>query len=519
MDGRYIRFAEDSFQKWAKWHNGLSLGKKSGHFPLALLVVILFIFLGNPPVSSELISPAMNTQMDIYSIGNHRQLFLDDWLVGKMDYVTRRLGTVTKHPDNPVLRREKPWESARCELYGSAVWDGQNNRLQMFYSAMSVPYDAKLAYAESPDAGTTWVKPGLDIHRIQGKPTNIVWPGRNYVAGPSVFIDTHDPNPNRRYKLFTCDYNAGTERFPAVEGIYVAWSPDGIHWTGSPRNPVVPGLISDTAQCAFWDRDAKKYVAFVRLRVEGRRSVGMMESRNFENWTEPVVVYSPTQEDVARDWQFYSLSVTPYEGLYVGLLWIFPATQASGNMNANSPVTWPELVVSRGGKEWRRVAYGEPFPPVGPAGQFDHRQIRTASSLVVLSDRLLLFYSASPDAHVREHHFDIGMATLRRDGFACIEAGAAEGTLLTKPFRHTGGKLMINATAGPEGYVKAELFDKTGRPIKSYEANHCREFKGDSLKGQITWKGKNTVPSTQEGVRIKFLLKNVKLYSFWIDPQ
>ncbi len=467
----------------------------------------------------EVNSTAKGSKMDICTINDRRQLFLDDWVVEKMDRVSRRLGSWTKYPNNPVLRREKPWEAARCELYGSAVWDEKHNRLQMFYSAMSVPYDAKLAYAESRDAGATWVKPTLDVYRFQGKPTNIVWPGRNYVAGPSVFIDAHDPDLNRRYKLFTCDYNAGTERNPKVEGIYVACSPDGIHWTGSLKNPVIPDLISDTAQSAFWDSNEKKYMAYVRLRDnEGRRAVGLMESRDFETWTKPEMVFAPSKEDVATNWQFYSLSVTPYEGVYVGLLWIFPNTPASGDQAADTPVTWPELVVSRDGKEWKRVAYGEPFLPLGPVGSFDHRQIRTASSLVVLPNRILLLYSASPDAHVRPHRWDIGLATLRRDGFAAIEAGDSEGSLLTKTLQHPGGKLIVNAVTGPDGYVKAELFDKAGRPVKNYDAIKSREFKGDSLNAQLTWKEKNTVPSVGEGIRIKFLLKNAKLYSFRIEP-
>jgi hypothetical protein len=479
----------------------------------------LCIFLAPNLVSgSEADSISKGDKMDICTINNRRQFFLDDWLVEKMDHVARRLGSWTKHPNNPVLRREKPWEATRCELYGSAVWDGKNNRLQMFYSAMNVPYDAKLAYAESRNGGATWVKPALDIYQFQGKPTNIVWPGRTYVAGPSVFIDAHDPDPNRRYKLFTCDYYAGIERHPAVEGIYVACSSDGIHWKASPKNPVVPDLISDTAQSVFWDQDRQKYVAFVRLRDgEGRRTVGLMESRDFETWTKPEMVLAPSKEDSAKNWQFYSLSVTPYEGMYVGLLWIFPNTLASGDQNADTPVTWPELVVSRDGRKWKRVAYGEPFLPLGPVGSFDHRQIRTASSLVVLPDRVLLFYSASPDAHIRQHHWDIGLATLRRDGFAGIEAGATEGTLLTKPLQYTGGKLMINAKTRPDGFVKVELLDKTDRPIKNYEAIRCRVFKGDSLKAQITWKEKNTVPFAEEGIKIKFLMKNATLYSFWID--
>jgi len=77
--------------------------------------------------------------------------------------------------------------------------------------------------------------------------------------------------------------------------------------------------------------------------------------------------------------------------------------------------------------------------------------------------------------------------------------------------------LMMNAQTRPDGYIKVELLDLAGRPVKSYEAIHCSEFKGDSLKTLIAWKGKNTVPSAEEGIKVKFLMKNATIYSFWID--
>jgi hypothetical protein len=299
----------------------------------------------------------------------------------------------------------------------------------------------------------------------------------------------------------------------------VAFSPDGIHWTPAAKNPVLPGFISDTGQCVLWDPGLQKYVAYVRMRSGGRRSVGRTESTDFETWTPPETVYTPGPEDDARGWQFYSLSATLYQGLYIGLVWIFPAVPASMDWNADTPVTWPELVVSREGIDWERVAFGKPFLPPGPAGSFDHRQIRTASSLVVLDDRILLLYAGSPHPHVKEHNFDIGLATLRLDGFVSLTAGEDEGTLLTKPLRFDAGTLRINAAVQPGGYVKAELLDAPGQPRPGYEVDHCQAFQGDSLNGELTWAGKAAVPpSAPDGTRIRFLLKKAKLYSFWIEP-
>ena len=454
-------------------------------------------------------------------IAGRRQLFLDDWLIEKLDNLTRRQGQPEKHPKNPVFRRERPWEAARCELYGSAVWDPDNKRLQLFYSSMSKPYDTKMAYADSIDGGLTWMRPLLDVFLFDAQKTNIVWPGRYYVAGPSVFRDTHDPDPARRYKLFTSDYPTGdAPEDKGARGIDVGFSPDGIHWTASKKNPVIPGFVSDTTQSAFWDSNVNKYVAYVRLRSGGRRSVGRVESDDFETWTQPRVIYVPTPADSRRGWQYYSLAVTPYEGVYVGLVWIFPATAASADSSADTPVTWPELVTSRDGLDWRRVFFGEPFLPLGPPGSFDRRQIRTASSLVVLEDRILLVYSGSPHAHVAAHKFDIGLATLRTDGFASLNAGEQEGTMLSGPLCFEAGSLKINAVTEADGYVKAELLDASGSPLAGYEADSCRAFQGDSLSAKLTWKEKAAVPpAANHGTRIRFLMKNAMLYSFRIDGE
>lgn len=78
------------------------------------------------------------------------------------------------------------------------------------------------------------------------------------------------------------------------------------------------------------------------MRLHGQRSVGRTESADFEAWTPPEVAYTPGPEDVARGGQFYSLSATLYQSFYIGLVWIFPAVAASGDWNADTPVTWPE---------------------------------------------------------------------------------------------------------------------------------------------------------------------------------
>ena len=57
-----------------------------------------------------------------------------------------------------------------------------------------------------------------------------------------------------------------------------------------------------------------------------------------------------------------------------------------------------------------------------------------------------------------------GVAILRRDGFASMDAGEEAGTLTTRPLTFRGKYLFVNADA-PQGELRAEVLDETGRPI------------------------------------------------------
>ncbi len=464
-------------------------------------------------------------------IGSHRQLFLDDWVVSQTSNVQRRQGMVTKNPNNPILVRDKAWETQRVDLYGSAVFDPATNKLQIFYSTMSlstpVKHDDMLAYAVSDDMGATWTKPDLGLIPFNGdRHTNLVLKAAandfsGIVHGPCVFLDAHESDPTKRYKVFLNEYYNGcsfdrvghfhysTGASVGKAGMYVAYSPDGIHWTRPSAKPF-SGLHSDTTQSAFWDARLGKYVAYVRGWTSNGRSVFRMESDNFETWTEPTIVLEGTSSQ-----QIYSMGVTPYEGIYLGTSWIFDATVTSSQ--PSKPEIWPELAVSRDGVQWSRPFPGQQFIPTGSEGTRDSKQIRMSSSLVVLDDKILLVYGQSADPHHINMRAEIGMATMRLDGFASLDAADAEGSLLTKPLRWDVGALHVNAIARPGGYVKAEIQDAVGKPLAGYELDACQALTGDQLNGRIAWEKEAMVPATSSvGCRIRFLLKDAKLFSFWV---
>jgi len=446
-------------------------------------------------------------------IGSKRQLFLDDWIIDKRENLKHELGTPQKCAGNPVMKRDKPWDAARCDLYGSAVWDKHEKKLQLFYQAKSTSNqnDHKLAYAESHDKGQTWVKPNLGLFPFgENKQTNLVWLPRNqFIAGPCVFRDEHDPDSSRRYKLFTSDYGDGKGGTGAEPGLYVGFSPDGIHWQESPCNPVSP-YISDTAQCVFWDENINKYVAFVRTRAfEHVRSIGRMESDDFEHWTLPELCFVPPSH------QFYSLPAALYQGIYVGLPWIFWESEEGNDWEKHTPVIAPGLAVSRDGWVWQQLAGGKVFLPTGPPGSIDERQVRMSSSLVILADQILLVYGASRDPHQPEMGIDVCLATLRLDGFMALAAGTKTGRLMTKPFVLEGNNFYVNACGNKDGIITVSLLDGDGKVIPGFEHEQCVPIQEDGVKLPVKWRGENLNKWRGKSLRLEFVLKQSKLYSFW----
>ena len=478
----------------------------------------------------------------------HRQLFLDDSLLEKTENVSCRPGKVTKRPDNPIIRRDKPWDIARCDLTGSVVYDRENHVIQLFYIANNVfnGHENRLAYAESRDGGKTWVKPEFDLIPFrEHKRTNLILlpPAMNLI-GPCVFRDDHESDPAKRYKLFATSYPdtayLGIPRIymhrgpflyldPKAKlpdncggkpGMQVSYSPDGIHWKSPAINVAgnASQMFSDTSQCAFWDSRIGKYVAYVRARTDNDRSVARMESPDFETWSDPKVVLEGT-----RILCLYSMGVVQYEGVYIGTPWIFDHSADP----TDRPVIWPELAFSRDGVKWRRIFPGKAFIPTGPKGSPDSRQIRLASSWIVLDDKILFFFGQAARNHASsEMRVEIGMGSMRLDGFAAMmtdekaDGDKAPGIVVTKPLRFGADSLSINAETSPVGYVKAEIIDAKGNPLPGYSIKECVPFSGDSTSAKLCWRDKPQVPDSGEaGLRIRFVLSDAKLYSFWIKTK
>ena len=115
-----------------------------------------------------------------------------------------------------------------------------------------------------------------------------------------------------------------------------------------------------------------------------------------------------------------------------------------------------------------------------------------------------------------------GLALLRRDGFASMDAGKEPGTLTTRPLGFQGGYLFVNADT-EKGELRAEILDEKGEVIEPFTRARCVPIRADKTLQGVTWtKDAGEPPGlirrlAGQPVRFRFYLTAGRLYAFWVS--
>ena len=446
---------------------------------------------------------------DSPDLAGQRHLFVDDYVVEEARDVRRVMNRPVKYAGNPVIRPAYPIDHG-INIYGTLMHDAEMGLYRMWYQGYGGPVPNYACYATSRD-GVYWEKPELGIVEMGGdRENNVVL---EHACVPNVIRDSRDGDPGRLYKMLFWDRPA-TPRGTA--SVSVAFSPDGIRWTKYEGNPVLLGT-HDTHTLFGWDESYGKYVAYIRPRVPmGKgitRVVGRSVSDDFVDWTEPEVVLAPDDDD-PPGLEFYGMPVFKYEGLYLGLPWAYHThpEESYPRMAGSADV---QLASSRDGIKWERVGDREPFIPLGPPGSVDQGMVYCANQPLAMGDELWFYYGGFDNDHAHPlPSSNICLAKLRLDGFVSMDADAREGTVVTRAFRCGGGELVINASARG-GTVSVAVLDEQGVEVDGYRAVDCALFDGDSVRHRVTWRENVSLGGVKRSVvRLKFYLRNAKLYSF-----
>lgn len=135
------------------------------------------------------------------NIGSKAQLFVDQMLVSSSEGITFQLHPGQKHPANPLLKADQPWEGWRICIYGNVLYDETLGKFRLWYTTdvtKEFP-NFSVCYAESDD-GIRWTKPlvGTIDSALGSRQHNAVL---NEALLPSVIKDDREPDPARRYKM------------------------------------------------------------------------------------------------------------------------------------------------------------------------------------------------------------------------------------------------------------------------------------------------------------------------------
>ena len=452
----------------------------------------------------------------------YRQLFLDDYLIDELHAIRRQVHSADKHPANPIIDGDHPWLDGMAYLYGAVERRPKTKKLRMWYqSYFRVKGEERvvdvMCLAESTN-GIDWTFPrlGLVADGRGSKDNNIIISTRSHSGFDECITptrDLHTTDPSKRYRsLFWANADG-------YRGTYAAWSADGVRWISSPK-PITTRM--GDAGSTMYDIYKRRWVFFARP-IDNQLSRAISFSKDFKTWTPIKVIF---QADKSKREDFYNMQGLCYEGLYLGfvtIMWEEPGRYALE----------PHLAMSRDGENWQWVGRQDAFIPHGPRGSWEEFNTQMGTGEPIRQgDKLYFYYSGRTYPHrpyyargnpeiipkqLAENDVNIGLATLRVDGFVSLEDHHGGGLVETKPLLVSGKELHVNVDSR-FGDFRVEVLDHAGDPIPGFTAAECIPIRIDRVGVTVRWKGHQDLVSLGgKPVRFRFHLKRSRLFSFWVD--
>ena len=481
---------------------------------------------GNPLPVPYLADPPRVIPIDV-----GRQLFVDDFLI---EYTTlRRVYHAARvHEAAPVLSPETDLELNRghCPVaapFNDGAWfDPADDTFKLWYHA---GWFDGTALATSSD-GLNWERPSLDV--VPGTNAVIAHPPGWRRDGALVWLDA-DAEPSERFKMFVF------WRHPARHEGLIYTSPDGIHWNeGGP-----------TSQCGdnssfFYNPFRQRFVFSIRLSWD-RRARLYVEHPDFGQaarwdpdqpvrWARADRLDRPDPQIGLRP-QLYDVNAVAYESIMLGAFAIFHGPENPDAARISRPkINDLQLAYSRDGFHWHRPHRQAFIASSRQWGDWNYGYIHAAGGLcLVVGDELWFYYgafsgqgsvlktgetsSAYEQGNAMYAGGNTGLATLRRDGFASMQADSPCGVLATRLVTFSGSHLFVNLDA-PEGELRVEILDERGDVIQPFSLDNCRPVAADATRTRLTWNGVQDLSSLAGcPVQFRFHLHDGHLYSFWVS--
>ncbi|MEZ0390194.1 MAG: glycosyl hydrolase family 32, partial [Verrucomicrobium sp.] len=222
--------------------------------------------------------------------------------------------------------------------------------------------------------------------------------------------------------------------------------------------------------------------------------------------------------------QLYGLNAVAYESLMVGVHYVHRGPKNDICDAGKFPKLIDlELGFSRDGFHWDRPDRRGFIVGSRTEGSWDRGYLQsTAGIFTVVGDQLIFPYMGAsgiaPNGNRGMYTGGaVGLAMLRRDGFASMdaEAGPTAGKLTTRPVTFQGRHVFVNAAMKKgQGELRVDVLDEAGTVVAA-----SKPATGDSTKQRLEWVDQTDLAALAgKAVRFRFHVTHGSLYSFWVTP-
>ena len=483
-----------------------------------------------------LITSAYAAESQTRAIGSRRELFVDRFLIDRLDGVRHQLHHPI--PAEVAVQSDRPWEK---RLHNGISVIKDQTRFLLYYSALN-----RLAVAESQD-GVHWHKPELGLIEIDGdRNNNLVGTAdggfmiEDTKPLPEVFLDSRPGvKHNERFKAFTL-----IER-PGMTSVLGWVSADGFSFRPMREEPLIRTALYgafDGCESLFWSQVEQQYVLYLRYAIKvspanprdpNRRSVARMTSKDFFTWTEPKPMTFGSTGLLPAD-HHYNNQTTAYfraPHIYVALSNRLAQTRQAltreqaidarlkpSRTELTDPLKWliadcadTVMMTTRGNTHYDRLFEDALVRPGPGAENWVTRSNYALRGLHPTGPHEMSIWvnrhNGQRTSHVRRYVF-------RTDGLASIHAPFAGGEFVTRPLNFRGNTLEINYACSAVGSIRVEVQDASGTPLPGLALQDCVEILGDEIAGRVHWSSDAKLSEhVDHSVRLRFVMKDANLYS------
>lgn len=470
----------------------------------------------------ELLTAPSAWSGETLNIGNRRELFVDSYLIASKTNVQFTLHE--PRDEGSVFQFDAPWEGPFC-AYVTVIRDGDH--LKAYYRGKSASsrdgFSEVTCVAESTD-GRKWTKPKLKLIEVDGtKENNVVLAENPFSHNFSPFLDSNrNASADQKYKAVGGYQNSGLKAFV---------SPDGFCWKAMQEKPFLTTndvpfkYMFDSQNVSFWSPGENRYLLYFRVYKDRKRRIARIESKDFLKWENlQLMEYRGGDGQPAPVEDLYTSQTHPYfraPHIYVALAARFMLgrqvlTAEEAEAIGVHPKYFKDIsdaifMTSRGSNIYDRTFMSAFIKPGIGAENWVSRTTYPALNIVQTGTTEMSIYVnqnyAQPTAHLRRY-------SMRLDGFSSLRAAYEGGEVMTKPFKFSGDRLLLNFSTSAAGGIKIAILDGGGNPIPGYTFEDSVESIGNEIERPARWKnGQDVGKLAGKPVQLHLKMKDADLFA------